>query len=532
MNEIRLQLALAKAGLASRRHAEELIVAGRVAVNGKIVSQLGSRIDPVSDRVTVDGNPVLREAPAYYLMNKPKGYVTTAEDPEGRPTVFSLLKGMAVRLFSVGRLDYNTEGALLLTNDGELAHALMHPSRGVAKVYHAKFRGVVSKEQVTMLRRGVELPPARPLDKTGKPLPTMPGSSKVERSAPAEVIPVTSTGRHTWLQFILHEGKNRQIHRMAEAVGSSLLKLLRVEYAGLTLGELAVGEYRPLQSREVLELRQSVGLRPFAAKEGPLKPRAKPEPPADPAQESRSRTGGRAGREESPARPWPLPSGPRRSPGGPDRDRPAAGPRGAAASRPRRPEWSEDRERPSFGAGSERPAPGSRGAAASRPRPTEWNQNGPPRPRSAFGESPDRPTRGAAPTRPRPTEWSQDRSPRARSPFSENQDRPAGGARDGAPARPRRPEWSQDRPPRERPSFGESPERSAAGPRSVVRSGPASERPQRSQWSQDRPPRRESGPARERFPASPSSRPSPRPHRAPPTSRADSRDLPHDWPPR
>ncbi|HRI54739.1 MAG TPA: pseudouridine synthase, partial [Pseudomonadota bacterium] len=297
MNEIRLQLALAKAGLASRRHAEELIVAGRVAVNGKIVSQLGSRIDPVSDRVTVDGNPVLREAPAYYLMNKPKGYVTTAEDPEGRPTVFSLLKGMPVRLFSVGRLDYNTEGALLLTNDGELAHALMHPSRGVAKVYHAKFRGVVSKEQLTMLRRGVDLPPARPLDKTGKPLPTAPGSGKVERSAPAEVIPVTSTGRHTWLQFILHEGKNRQIHRMAEAVGSSLLKLLRVEYAGLTLDELAVGEYRPLQSREVLELRQSVGLRPFAAQEGPLKPRAKPEPTAAPAQESRSRAGSRPGRE-------------------------------------------------------------------------------------------------------------------------------------------------------------------------------------------------------------------------------------------
>jgi len=387
MNEIRLQLALAKAGLASRRHAEELIVAGRVAVNGKIVSQLGSRIDPVSDRVTVDGNPVLREAPAYYLMNKPKGYVTTAEDPEGRPTVFSLLKGMTVRLFSVGRLDYNTEGALLLTNDGELAHALMHPSRGVAKVYHAKFRGVVSREQLTMLRRGVDLPPARPLDHTGKPLPTQHSSGKVERSAPAEVIPVTSTGRHSWLQFILHEGKNRQIHRMAEAVGSSLLKLMRVEYAGLTLGELAVGEYRPLQSREVLELRQSVGLRPFAAQEGPLKPRAKPEPTAAPAQEPRSRAGGRPGRDEPPARSWPQPSGPRRSPGGPDRERPASG--------PRRSPGGPDRERP---------ASGPRGTAPSRPRRPEWSQDRPPRREGgpARDRFPARPTDGPRPS-PRPS---------------------------------------------------------------------------------------------------------------------------------
>ena len=333
MNEIRLQLALAKAGLASRRHAEELIVAGRVAVNGHVVTELGSKVDPVSDRVTVDGNPVLREAPAYYLMNKPKGYVTTAEDPEGRLTVFSLMKNNSVRLFSVGRLDYNTEGALLLTNDGELAHALMHPSRGVAKVYHAKFRGLIDKEQLAMLRRGVDLPPARPLDKDGKPLPTMRGADKPERSAPAQVSVITSTGRHSWLQFILHEGKNRQIHRMAEAVGSSLLKLLRVEYAGLSLMDLPVGEYRPLQTREVLELRQSVGLRPFAAQEGPLKPKVKPEPEEAPA----PRAGGRRIRDDEGGR-TQRPSATRAS-----GDRPAFGAGTRPAGGPRRSEWGQDR---------------------------------------------------------------------------------------------------------------------------------------------------------------------------------------------
>ncbi len=418
MTGIRLQLALAKAGLASRRHAEELIVAGRVAVNGKIVNQLGSRIDPVSDRVTVDGNPVLREAPAYYLMNKPKGYVTTAEDPEGRPTVFSLLKGMAVRLFSVGRLDYNTEGALLLTNDGELAHALMHPSRGVAKVYHAKFRGVVSREQITMLRRGVELPPARPLDKTGKPLPTAPGSGKVERSAPAQVIPVTTTGRHTWLQFILHEGKNRQIHRMAEAVGSSLLKLMRVEYAGLTLGELAVGEYRPLQSREVLELRQSVGLRPFAAQEGPQKPRAKSEPASGAAAESRARAPGRTGRQA------------------PERSTPSE----RSGSPPRA--WQSDR------AGqADRSGPPPR---AGQPDRAGQSERSGPRPRAWQSDKPGQSERSGSPSR----AWQSERSgpapsaPRRAAPATER-DRPAGGWRAAADRSPRS-EWSQEPPRRER----------------------------------------------------------------------------------
>lgn len=278
MNGIRLQLVLAKAGIASRRAAEKLIASGRVAVNGQVKSELGTRVDPISDHITVDGREIKREPPAYFLLNKPKGYVTTASDPEGRPTVFALLPPHATRLFAVGRLDYNTEGALLLTNDGELAHALMHPSRGVAKVYHAKLRGHVSEDQLMRLRRGVILPPARPLNSEGKPLaspypqaqssaprkknPEAFGKEKhtQERSAPCEVILLKETGQHTWLEVELHEGKNRQIHRMAEAIGSSLLKLQRVRYASLDIAGLTIGEARPLTRREIADLRRSVGL--------------------------------------------------------------------------------------------------------------------------------------------------------------------------------------------------------------------------------------------------------------------------------
>lgn len=265
MQGIRLQLVLAKAGVASRRAAEALITAGRVAVNGRVEKQLGSRVDPVSDTITVDGREVQREPPGYFLLNKPKGYVTTAADPEGRQTVFALLPAHSVRLFAVGRLDYNTEGALLLTNDGELAHALMHPSRGIAKTYQAKMRGHLSEDQLDKLRIGVLLPEARPLSSEGKVLQSQYPQPKTrpvrkERSAPCEITVLKQTGQHTWLEVVLHEGKNRQIHRMAEAIGSSLLKLQRISYAGLSIADLPIGEARPLARREIAELRRSVGL--------------------------------------------------------------------------------------------------------------------------------------------------------------------------------------------------------------------------------------------------------------------------------
>ena len=260
MKGIRLQLLLAKAGIASRRHAETLISEGHVAVNGRIVTQLGTCVDPVADRISVDGKPVEQEPLAYFLLHKPKGYVTTASDPDGRPTVFDLMPEAPVRLFPVGRLDYNTEGVLLLTNDGELAHALMHPSRGVEKVYHAKFREELTSAMISRLQQGVDLPPARPLGRDGQPLPVSKPMGPPERSAPAEVRVLKFTSRHTWAEIRLHEGKNRQIHRMAEAVGSSLLKLVRVEYAGLTAAGVELGNARPLSRGEVSRLRLMCGL--------------------------------------------------------------------------------------------------------------------------------------------------------------------------------------------------------------------------------------------------------------------------------
>jgi pseudouridine synthase len=266
MNGIRLQLLLAKAGIASRRHAEVLISQGHVAINGKVVTQLGTRIDPATDRISVDGKLVEQEPLAYYLLNKPKGYVTTASDPDGRQTVFDLIPDAPVRLFAVGRLDYNTEGVLLLTNDGELAHALMHPSRGVEKVYHAKFREELTPMMIARLQEGVDLPPPRPMGKDGQPLPVPAHHGMPERSAPADVRVLKFTSRHTWAEVRIHEGKNRQIHRMAEAVGSSLLKLVRVEYAGLTADNVDVGAYRPLRPQEVAKLRQLCGLNPSAGR--------------------------------------------------------------------------------------------------------------------------------------------------------------------------------------------------------------------------------------------------------------------------
>lgn len=229
---MRLQRFLAQAGVASRRKCEALIVAGRVRVNGRVVDALGTQIDAAQDRVDFDGKRLVAERHAYLLLHKPKGYVTTASDPEGRKTVFDLVGQRGPRLYAVGRLDYNTEGLLLLTNDGDLAHALMHPSRGAEKIYHAKVQGLVGREELIGLSRGVTLD-----DGT--------------RTQPCEVGDVGSTGKHSWVEFRLREGKNRQVHRMVETLGRRLLKLVRVSYAGLTLEKLDVGKWRALTPKEV-----------------------------------------------------------------------------------------------------------------------------------------------------------------------------------------------------------------------------------------------------------------------------------------
>ncbi|MBL9006840.1 MAG: rRNA pseudouridine synthase [Myxococcales bacterium] len=490
MKGIRLQLVLAKGGVASRRAAEALMQAGRVAVNGRVVSELGTRVDPSLDRITVDGNEVSREPLAYYLLNKPKGYVTTASDPEGRATVFDLLNeqgircrqtpgqgtnppprvvdASALRLFAVGRLDYNTEGALLLTNDGELAHALMHPSRGVAKIYHAKLRGEISREQILRLQRGVELPPARILDSDGKPVdraPHLGPRGKGERakplrehSAPCEVRLIKNTDRHTWLEFELHEGKNRQIHRMAEAIGSSLLKLMRVSYAGLELGDLPTGTARSLTLREVAMLRAQVGLAP------PADSSLLPTP-----QRERPRREGFGG--DRPMRSGP----PRRAAFGDDRPRREGPPRRAAFGddRPRR-EGPPRRE----GFGDDRPRregpPRREGFGDARPM-----RSGPPR-REGFGG--DRPMRSGPPRR---EGFGGDRPMRSGPPRREG----FGDARPMRSGPPRREGFGDDRPRREGP-----PRREGFGGDRPMRSGP----PRREGFGDDRP-RREGPPRREGF---------------------------------
>lgn len=238
--EIRLQRFLAQAGVASRRKAEELIVAGRVKVNGQTVTELGTKVDPDRDKVFLGGKRLLAERPVYLMLNKPRGYVTTLSDPEGRPTVMSFLRRAGARVFPVGRLDFNTEGLLICTNDGDLAHALMHPKHEVRKTYHVKLQGLVTPETVSSWQKGVTLDDG-------------------DRTAPAEVTVLGNTGKNSWLEVTLHEGKNRQIHRTAEALGFNVLKLTRVGYGGLALDDLRVGTTRLLTADELDRLRRAAG---------------------------------------------------------------------------------------------------------------------------------------------------------------------------------------------------------------------------------------------------------------------------------
>lgn len=243
MSRVRLQRFLSQAGVTARRKAEQLITDGRVKVNGRVVTELGTKVDPDRDEVRVDGRRVEPVYLQYWLLNKPKGYVTTVSDPQGRPTVMDLLPDEArdAHVRPVGRLDYYTEGVLLLTNDGELQHALLAPKKGVEKTYHAKFKGKVKPGDIEKLRKGVRLPDGA-------------------RTLPAKVDVLKFTGTHTWLVITISEGRSRQIHKMAEALGYRLLKLARVAFAGIPYFGLRIGECRTLTSREVRDLRRLAGL--------------------------------------------------------------------------------------------------------------------------------------------------------------------------------------------------------------------------------------------------------------------------------
>ena len=238
MAEMRVHRALAQAGVASRRAAEKLVAEGRVTVNGN-VAMVGQVVRD-ADVIAVDGRRVQAEAIRTYMLNKPMGVVSTASDPEGRPTVLDGLPD-DVRLYPIGRLDIDTTGLLLITNDGDLAHRLMHPRSKVPKTYEALVDGRVSSTAVRALKNGIELDDG----------PTQP--------ARVEVLDRQASGG-TWLRIEITEGRNRQVRRMCEALGHRVRRLVRTRYGGLGLGRLQRGEHRLLSSAELARLATQAGM--------------------------------------------------------------------------------------------------------------------------------------------------------------------------------------------------------------------------------------------------------------------------------
>jgi len=238
----RLQKILAAAGVASRRKAEELITSGRVTLNGKIITELGTKADPVSDTICVDGQPI-KQSPrlVYLLLHKPKGYVTTTSDPEGRPTVMQLLGPQPERLYPVGRLDYASEGLLLLTNDGALAQQLTKAASHVPKTYHVKISGRPSEQSLQRLRNGITI-----ALEDGRRVKTSRAKIRLLEDAP-----------NPWYEVILIEGRNRQIRRMFHHVGHQVEKIKRVQLGPLVL-DVAPGKFRSLTEREVAQLKAAV----------------------------------------------------------------------------------------------------------------------------------------------------------------------------------------------------------------------------------------------------------------------------------
>jgi len=244
---VRLQKFLAEAGIASRRGAERLIRARRVSVNGEVVATVGTQVDPARDRVRVDGRTLpMAEPKRYVAFHKPAGCLTTRRDPRGRPSVYDLLPDMGVRLHSVGRLDFDTEGLLLLTNDGALTYGLTHPRFGVARVYHVQVEEPVDRAALAALRRGVVLEdgPAR--------------AEAVRR--------IDGRREGVWLALLLREGRYREVRRLCRAAGLRVRRLRRVAYGSVHLGHLAPGAWRELTEAEVAGLRAATAPREPSAR--------------------------------------------------------------------------------------------------------------------------------------------------------------------------------------------------------------------------------------------------------------------------
>ncbi|MBP2640878.1 MAG: pseudouridine synthase Rsu [Firmicutes bacterium] len=234
----RLQKILSQAGVCSRREAETRILAGRVMINGQVVTELGVKVDPVQDEIVVDGKRIAAQKHIYILLNKPTGVVTTLSDPQRRRTVADLLHGISERVYPVGRLDYHTQGLLLLTNDGDLANRLMHPRQHVDKTYVVKAYGTVSEDRLDILRTGIKL------------------SDGITAPALIRILSVDNEQHFSMVEVTIHEGKNRQIRRMFEAIGHPVKQLERTRIAFLTLQNLPAGSFRHLTKDEVNRLKK------------------------------------------------------------------------------------------------------------------------------------------------------------------------------------------------------------------------------------------------------------------------------------
>jgi 23S rRNA pseudouridine2605 synthase len=236
--EERLQKILANAGVASRRKCEDLITAGKVTVNGKVVTELGIKADPAVDVITVSGKAIKQETKIYMMFNKPKGVITSVSDPKGRSVVTDYLKEVKERLYPVGRLDYDSEGLLLLTNDGDLAHKLTHPSHHVPKTYHATVERVPHGNALEKLAKGIKLEDGM--------------------TAPAEVEyhDIDPEGKFATIAITIHEGRNRQVRRMFDAIHHPVTRLKRISFGGLFLNNLQRGKHRKLTKDELEKLRE------------------------------------------------------------------------------------------------------------------------------------------------------------------------------------------------------------------------------------------------------------------------------------
>jgi 23S rRNA pseudouridine2605 synthase len=380
----RLQKILAAAGLASRRKAEQLIAAGLVSVNGHTITEPGTKADQRLDEIRVDGK-LLRgpERHVYLAIYKPKGHMTTVSDPEGRPTIMDLLKGVEERVFPVGRLDYMSEGLLLLTNDGELMEQLTRAGSHVAKTYMVKVSGKPSEEEIDKLRNGIMLPPEPGLTGVrGQKQPGVERRSFAILTQPAN-IQLAVDQENPWYEVTLTEGRNRQIRRMFEQIGYHIEKIKRVRYGSLTL-DIEPGEFRHLTPKEVTQLRKSLDT-PFKPK--PIKAKRKDDrPDRRPRVDAARFVKGRRGKPSSDA-PTPAPFVRRASTTGSDfaprREFVAreAGEERTSFTRPRGPEFSKD-ARHEGGFPTKRPYT-PRPASGFRAQPT--------------GDSQDRPKRSYAP---------------------------------------------------------------------------------------------------------------------------------------